>query len=221
MKYFFLVNLKLSYMELSRSQIYLIYWLVLKGIISQDNYIGRMDIRINLSSIYICSIYIVISLLIHIFQDYIRECNYQIQLCLYQVLIKLRGSVFKKQNQKSCIQTAINDGREYFPKTLYIMLISMSVKFTPVDFYYKRGFQFFHRISRYNVIILIYMNHSATFQFFIQKEYQQMCQMKQTKSLSNFIYEVSIQQDQFKRTINQLITKNNLQQSFSLRQQYL
>ncbi|TNV74174.1 hypothetical protein FGO68_gene14737 [Halteria grandinella] len=67
-------------------------------------------------------------------------------------LIKLKGSVFKKQDEKSCISTAINDGREYFQKILYILLITISNKFTPIDFLYKIQFYFFIELLGMNCI---------------------------------------------------------------------
>ncbi|CAK78810.1 unnamed protein product (macronuclear) [Paramecium tetraurelia] len=104
-------------------------------------------------------------------------------------LIKLKGSVFKKQDEKSCITTAINDGREYFQKALYIILISMSVKFTPVDFYYKIGFYFFIEllVDSFKYISIFHLNSVPI-----------NVLNEQTKSLSNFMYAVSIQQDQIK-----------------------
>ncbi|CAD8045935.1 unnamed protein product [Paramecium sonneborni] len=104
-------------------------------------------------------------------------------------LIKLKGSVFKKQDEKSCISTAINDGREYFQKALYIILISMSVKFTPVDFYYKIGFYFFIEllVDSFKYISIFHLN-SVPINVLTE----------QTKSLSNFMYAVSIQQDKIK-----------------------
>jgi len=52
-------------------------------------------------------------------------------------LIKLKGSVFKKQTQDSCIQMVQTDGREFFQKTLHISLILCTVKFVPDDFAMK------------------------------------------------------------------------------------
>ena len=46
-------------------------------------------------------------------------------------LIKLKGSVFKKQDEKSVIQMALDGGRELFQKMLYTILIISTNKFTP------------------------------------------------------------------------------------------
>lgn len=85
---------------------------------------------------------------------WVHSCVLVVQLTVYNVilsqgvemiylnlfvlgLIKLKGSVFKKQDEKSVLALAVTDGRDFFHKTAYIMMIAACVKFTPQQFYYK------------------------------------------------------------------------------------
>ncbi|KAM3139079.1 hypothetical protein pb186bvf_008890 [Paramecium bursaria] len=76
-------------------------------------------------------------------------------------LIKLKGSVFKKQDEKSVIQMSLDGGRELFQKMLYTILIISTNKFTPQDFYYKIAFYYMieYIVDSFKNISIFHLNN--------------------------------------------------------------